>query len=160
MKLYIIRHAWAGERGDPRWPDDSLRPLTDDGRKRFAKTAKRLAKRGLQPARIATSPLVRCRQTADLLSAATGGVEVVELDALRPGSDLDAILEWTSAQVGDIACVGHSPDVESLLAALVDCEAENVRFAKGASAALSFDAPPAPGEGTLLWHATAKILGA
>ena len=31
MFLYIARHAWAGESGDPRWPDDSLRPLTPEG---------------------------------------------------------------------------------------------------------------------------------
>ena len=64
MILYVIRHAWAGHYGDPAWPDDSQRPLTDEGRQRFARVVAELVKRGFAPQRIATSPLVRCRQTA------------------------------------------------------------------------------------------------
>ncbi len=42
MRLYIIRHAWAGDPG-PEWPDDAQRPLTDDGRAAFAKWPTRSA---------------------------------------------------------------------------------------------------------------------
>ena len=37
MLLYIVRHAYAGQHGDPHYPDDSLRPLTKRGRKQFAR---------------------------------------------------------------------------------------------------------------------------
>jgi len=50
MDLFIIRHAWAGHFGDPAWPDDAKRPLSDEGRKRFANMVKKLADRGLTPA--------------------------------------------------------------------------------------------------------------
>ena len=30
MDLFIIRHAWAAERDDSAYPDDSLRPLTEE----------------------------------------------------------------------------------------------------------------------------------
>ncbi len=46
MFLYIARHAWAAERGDPRWPDDSLRELTPDGIERYTRMVKALAARG------------------------------------------------------------------------------------------------------------------
>lgn len=69
MRLYIVRHAWAYERDVNRWPDDGQRPLTAEGRARFAKVAKALAQRGFDPTAIATSPLIRCRETADLLLA-------------------------------------------------------------------------------------------
>src|SRR4030066_164180 len=59
MFIYIARHAWAGERGDPRWPDDSLRELTPQGIARYGEVVKSLAQRGFAPARIATSPYVR-----------------------------------------------------------------------------------------------------
>ena len=68
MFLYIARHAWAGERGDPRWPDDSLRELTPDGIERYTKVVKALADRGFNPDRIATSPYTRCRQTAEIIA--------------------------------------------------------------------------------------------
>ena len=37
--LYLVRHAVAEERG-PAWPDDALRPLTDDGAKRWRRQAR------------------------------------------------------------------------------------------------------------------------
>ena len=52
MFVYIARHAWAGERGDPRWPDDSLRELTPDGIERYTKMVKHLAECGFKPERI------------------------------------------------------------------------------------------------------------
>ena len=98
MDLYIVRHAWAAERDDTRWPDDGLRPLTEEGKKRFAKVAACLAERGMKLQVVATSPLVRCVETARILVAAAGKPKLVELDELRPGSDLDGLLCWTAAQ--------------------------------------------------------------
>jgi len=162
MILYIVRHAWASHYGDPRWPDDSQRPLDDEGRKRFRKMAKLLAARGVAPGAIATSPLVRCRQTAELLAAAVRPEPtLVELDALVPGSDLAALVEWTAEQAkthDEIAWVGHAPDVDRMTAALAG-GAGQLRMAKGAAAALRFDGPPEPGAGELRWLVTAKILG-
>ena len=70
MDLYIVRHAWAADRDDPQWPDDDLRPLTEEGKERFAQMAAKLVGRGMTPEVIATSPLVRCVETAQLLAAA------------------------------------------------------------------------------------------
>ena len=61
MFIYICRHAWAGERGDPQWPDDSLRELTPDGIERYTNVVKALATRGFAPTQIATSPIVTNR---------------------------------------------------------------------------------------------------
>ncbi|MBX7167512.1 MAG: histidine phosphatase family protein [Pirellulales bacterium] len=159
--LYIVRHAWAGEYGDPRWPDDRLRPLTDEGRERFACVAKKLVKKhGFAPELIATSPLVRCRQTADLLlERLKQPLPLVELAALEPGSDLDALVAWTNAQEQTaVAWVGHAPDVLELTAALTGA-AELEKFPKGATAAIEFDDAVTLGEGRLLWLLTAKKLG-
>ena len=64
MDLYIVRHAWAADRDDPRWPEDDLRPLTEEGQERFAQMAAKLVGRGMRPEVVATSPLVRCVETA------------------------------------------------------------------------------------------------
>jgi phosphohistidine phosphatase len=162
MLLYIVRHAWAYEHGDPRWPDDSQRPLEKEGAERMAKVAKQLVERGFAPARIATSPYLRCRQTADILAEhAPGGPSIEDLDALRPGSDLAALIAWSrdAAVGGDVCWVGHMPDVAFLAAALVSEGDASLRFAKGATAAIRFDDKLAPGAGELQWLATAKVLG-
>ena len=161
MFLYIARHAWAEERGDPRWSDDSLRPLTPEGIERYASVVKALAKRGFAPKQIATSPYTRCRQTADILAnRLPHEPPIEELQDLEPGSYLDPVLAWTNAQQGaDVCWVGHSPDVERFVAALVGDGTPRVRFAKGAVAAIEFDEEVAIGEGELHWLVTAKILG-
>jgi phosphohistidine phosphatase len=162
MFIYIARHAWAGDRGDPRWPDDSLRELTPDGIARYAKIVKALAERGFEPECIATSPYTRCRQTADIIAKhLPGKPTIMELDALEPGSDIAELLAWTSQQNGhDVCWVGHSPDVENLAADLISRSGANIRFAKGAIAAIRFDGNSADlGGGELCWLATAKSLG-
>jgi len=161
MKIYIVRHAWAGEAGDPQWPNDNLRPLTEEGKKRFKQCAKQLAKLGMAPAVIATSPLVRCRQTAEILSAQLPDEPpVVELPALAPNSHFAELLRWTEAQGGvNVAWVGHAPDVGDLTAQLIGRGAANIRFAKGACAEIRVHPPLASARGELAWLATAKILG-
>jgi phosphohistidine phosphatase len=163
MFIYIARHAWAGERGDPRWPDDSLRELTPEGIERYATVVKALADRGFDPDRIATSPYTRCRQTADLIAKhVLGNPAIDELPALEPGSELDPLLDWSRehAEKNESLCwMGHSPDVEWLAAALIGDGTTRLRFAKGSIAAISFDDDIAPGNGELHWHTTAKLLG-
>jgi len=163
INLYIIRHAWAEARG-PQWDaDDSRRPLTEEGRRRWLQVACQLTETGVRPSIVATSPYVRCRQTAEIFVKAVGhGCKLVDLEALEPGGRLDAAIEWTATQARqgatEIAWVGHSPDVEFQLAALIGGDAA-LRFAKGASALVRFDFEIARGLGELQWLVTAKILG-
>lgn len=160
MTVYIVRHAWAEEHDEAVYPNDDQRPLTRKGCKRFRRLARRLAKRGMDVAQIATSPLVRCRQTADLLAEEMSGeATVTELDALRPESQLDSLLDWTRQQDGkDVAWVGHAPDVDRLAASLVGDEKASIQFDKGAVAAIDFNGPPAAGQGVLRWLAVAELL--
>jgi len=161
MFLYVARHAWAGQRGDPRWPDDSKRELTPAGMERFSKVVKTLVRRGFNPQRIATSPYTRCRQTAEIIARHLDGKpKVVELSALEPGSQLQPLVEWTNDQDGrDVCWVGHSPDVEELAAALIGDGQACLRFAKGSVAAIGFDSQVVVGAGELYWLVTARVLG-
>lgn len=161
MRLYIVRHAWAGQHGDPNYPDDSQRPLTDEGRSRFAQVVKKLSKRGFAPEIVATSPYVRCRQTAAIIQKLLPVEPTVKVrDELAPGSDLNALVQWTTGLGGkDAAWVGHAPDVDTLTAALIGDRAAQIDFAKGAVAAVNFSGRFGPGWGTLEWFVTAKILG-
>ncbi|QDV76279.1 SixA phosphatase family protein [Botrimarina mediterranea] len=162
MLIYIARHAWAGNYGDPNWPDDSERPLTAEGIERYRDVVAALAARDFAPERIATSPYVRCVQTAELIAT---GLEhspaIDELEDLAVGAELEPLLEWSIATGAESVCwVGHNPDVERMTASLIGEGYASVRFAKGSVAAIRFDEEtPRAGEGTLLWHATAKLLG-
>jgi phosphohistidine phosphatase SixA len=86
--------------------------------------------------------------------------EVVELEALAPGSDLEELCRWSSRARCDAICwVGHAPDVGQLTAALIGSPAGRVRFAKGGMAAVRVDGPLGPSCGELQWLVTAKLLG-
>lgn len=161
MHLYIIRHAWAYEHGDPRWPDDSQRPLEKEGAERFAQVVQLLAQRGFAPDVIATSPYVRCRQTAEIAAIhSSQSPQIIELDGLKPGSDFAELLEWTRGQQAEsIAWVGHAPDVSWLTASLISEGDAVIRFTKGAVASIRIESPLGVGCGELEWHATAKLLG-
>ncbi len=162
MDLYIIRHAWAEERDEARWPDDSLRPLTAKGETRFASFAKLLVSRGMRPGVIATSPMLRCRRTAEILSAALGGVSIVPRDELLSDGDLDSLLAWTNEQEQEhtqVAWVGHVPDVEQMTGMLIGSEFGSFHFGKGAVASIRFDGLAVPEEGELRWLASAKLFG-
>ena len=161
MKLFIVRHAWAGEAGDPQYPDDRLRPLTPEGRARFREVVRALAKRGLAPQVVASSPLVRCRQTAQILvDNLPTKASLTEFAALAPDSDLNALVAWTQQQpVDQVAWVGHAPDVGLLTGAMIGDGSADIRFAKGTIACIDLPGGCARGAGELVWLATAKSLG-
>jgi phosphohistidine phosphatase len=161
MLLYIVRHGQAGQHGDPEYPNDDLRPLTKKGRKQVEKMAKKLAKRGFAPTLLATSPLVRCRQTAEAIcSRISPEPEIVECEHLRPGGNVDSLISWSNQQGAEELCwVGHSPDVDEMTAALLGCRDGAMAFAKGAVAAIQFDGNIASGRGRVSWMVTPLLLG-
>ena len=168
MELFIIRHAWAEERDDTKYPDDALRPLTDEGRERFTKMIEFLVPRGLKPCVIATSPMLRCRQTAEILAAAIrervpgDKTRLVECKHLLPGGDPKKLFAWTdeyAAAVEQVAWVGHAPDIGFIATLLIGQEEGWMNFKKGAIAAIRSNDSPDFGRGELQWFLTAKVLG-
>lgn len=112
LELYLIRHGLAGESGS--YPNDDERPLTDEGQKKTRLVAKRLVALGLQFDLILSSPLVRARQTADILMDVGLGAALEVADELASG-DLEHWLTWFQAwQPGKsrkLALVGHEPSL-------------------------------------------------
>jgi phosphohistidine phosphatase len=96
---------------------------------------------------IATSPLVRAVQTAELLAEAFEVDRVVVRRELAPGMASAISLETLARELGPgWALVGHNPSLAELVAHLLGLELGTVRFRKGAVAAI------APGRrGELPW---------
>ena len=162
MIVYLVRHAWAEDRDDQRWPDDGRRPLTAKGRRRFAEFVRLLRRGAFAPERILTSPLVRCVQTAEALAAElTPAPAVVERQELAPRSDLAGLIEATNRDsLESVAWVGHAPDVDDLAAALIGDGRAAIHFSKGSVAAIEFSRKVEAGRGELLWLVAAKAVGA
>ncbi len=81
-----------------------------------------------------------------------------QVDALAPDSQLGPLIAWSRDRGGDVAWVGHMPDVSELTAALIGAGHGRISFNKGAAACVEFAGPVEPGRGELCWLATAKLL--
>ena len=158
-ELYLVRHAVAEERGDA-WPDDTKRPLTDDGMARMRKAARGLARLGVSIDVILTSPLVRTRQTAEIVAGALDQKpSLVNIESLAPGGTFTALsadLEKHSRKPR-IALVGHEPGIGEIAARLIGSR-HPIEFKKGAICRIDFDVPPPKGVGMLRWFLTPKML--
>lgn len=162
MTLYLVRHAIAEARG-PVWPDDHARPLTTRGITRMREIALRLADHGVQVGQIWSSPLVRARQTADVLAplwTTSRHIEIVQ--DLAPGqapARMGKALAARSARGTDaaVALVGHEPDLGGLTAWLIGARSP-LPFKKGGVARVDFAAAVGAGTGTLAWLVTPKLV--
>ena len=155
--LYVVRHAWAEDSASD--GTDASRRLTKKGRRRFADMTERLRKAGMEVDLVATSPLVRARETAEILAAAFDPQpRVVVIDALAPGADWPGLVEWTIHQdAARVAWVGHMPCVSRLVALTIGDGTASIRLQKGAVASIRLDdGPGQPGE--LDWLARAAVL--
>lgn len=111
MRLYLMRHGKAEEASSSQ--SDAERALTGEGRDEVLKVARRLWEARVRCSLVLTSPLVRARETAELVQAQWGGVTLEEAVELAPGGDLTAWLPWLSRwrgkDGGDLLLVGHAP---------------------------------------------------
>jgi phosphohistidine phosphatase len=157
---YLVRHAIAEPRGS-RWPDDTRRPLSRGGVRRFTEVARGLRALGVECERVLTSPLVRATQTARLLSKGLGGRPRMSVTAaLAPGVAAARVVAECSRLAGArrVALVGHEPDLGVLAAFLVGARAP---FPLKKGGICRIDVPAhrvGPGTGTLVWFAPPRLL--
>ncbi len=157
--LYVVRHAVAAERG-PEYPDDTRRPLSDEGISRFRKIVAGLADLGVEIEVVLASPLLRARQTAELLSKGLAGhPAIVETGALAPDASHEALKTELRrhARRSVIALVGHEPHLGWTAAWLLGCP-EPLEFRKGGVCRIDVDRFPPSGPGRLQWFAPPKLL--
>jgi phosphohistidine phosphatase len=151
MDLFLMRHATAEAR--ERYSDDFQRPLTAEGRHNHQLVARLLVPL-LQPVHhILSSPLVRARQTADIVAEAVQfSGQVHETPVLGGDCTVGAVLDLLHSYTREarILCVGHEPDMSRLAAVFLDGEGRSaIAFQPGAVLGVAFPGHAAPGRGVL-----------
>ncbi len=156
--IYVVRHAIAADIG-PSWPTDDERPLTEEGIERWRQQVRGLRSLDTSIDVVLTSPLLRCRQTAQILSEGLGDPPVDVLDALQPGGRLAEVMAGIGdrRQTGSIALVGHEPSVGGIVASLLGAQG-TVPFKKGAVCRVDVEAFPPRAAGALVWMLPPKVL--
>jgi phosphohistidine phosphatase len=151
-ELYIVRHAIAAERGSE-WPDDTKRPLTERGISRFKEVVKGLRRLDITVDEVFTSPLVRARQTAEILATGLEGKAPVKvLDALAPGHTPASVMTQLArvAKRRRVALVGHEPDLGELAAHLIGA-GRALPFKKGGICRIDLGSLTSKSAASLVW---------
>ena len=151
MEICLVRHAIAVERGTSGYQDDRARPLTPDGRTRM-KAAARGLKQLFAPQLILTSPVLRAKQTAEILEDVFR-VPVIEVEALGRGDHAETLKQLAGPDSARTALVGHEPWMSELLSVMVAGDAGTMLsvFKKGAAALVTSDRAPEAGRCVLQW---------
>ena len=168
MKIWILRHGEAVDASEV-GGEDAPRYLTAWGETRTREAAGAMARLGVAPERILTSPYPRALQTARITAEALGlGKKVVREDAsLEPGAapeDFDRLLAGSDEEGAGVMFVGHNPDLEEYVEHLITRRGAtagraNIRLKKGALAVVETVGIEGAGRGELqgLWGAKELI---
>ena len=160
MKVFLIRHGRAEDRSH-QWGEWE-RPLTGRGRQEMERAAVRLRELGVRFDRLLTSPLVRARETAEILLAAGLAQKLECAGFLEPGGRFPELETFLAACLPDemVALVGHLPDLPAFAETLVWGRATGgLAVKKGAI--LGVSVPPGQslaGQGTLFWLTSPRLL--
>lgn len=122
MPLYLVRHAKAGDRSS--WPgEDRVRPLTAKGKEQSDALAERFA--GLGPARLLSSPYLRCVQTLEPL-AHRWHTAVEATPMLEEGAGFEAVLDALATLPEHSVLCSHGDVIPDVIGALARRGAELV----------------------------------
>jgi phosphohistidine phosphatase len=161
VALYLVRHAIAEPHGSA-WPDDTKRPLTHRGMARMREAVRGLDASGVDLTLVLTSPLVRARQTAEILARGLSSVPGVEVtNALLPGQPAARVVDALAphGRHRAIALVGHEPGLGELAAWLLGAR-EPLPFKKGGVCRIDLPSMPPTPPGQLRWFALPRMLRA
>jgi phosphohistidine phosphatase len=145
MNLYFLRHGIAEDDS----PDgtDASRQLTDEGVSKLRASRLGFARLGVRVDLLLTSPLVRARQTAEIVGPMVGVAPEVA-DALAPGCDAASLLALLDGRGAErVMIVGHEPDFSGIIGALTG--GSRVVMKKGGLARV--DLLPGAARGELVW---------
>jgi phosphohistidine phosphatase len=164
VDLYLVRHAIAFDADPVQWPDDSLRPLTPEGEKRFRRAASGLGQLGASVEVVLSSRWVRAWRTAELLEKEAKWPAPMACEALEsgraPAEVLQALQPFATAK--SVALVGHEPTLHELASYLLTADTGHAQleFRKGALARLDVDETMRPGAARLVWLLQPGVLRA
>lgn len=153
MVLYLVRHAKA-ETGHPQ--GDAARRLSEKGVRRLKTLVAPLKQLGVRPHRHLSSPLVRARQTAQILMDELNweGPLLESTNVLPDSEPEDFVRELTEHQdAPSLVVYTHNPFVQRLGYHLLDPSTmrQELVFHTPTVLALQIDPPFSPHTGKFLW---------
>ncbi|ADU97281.1 SixA phosphatase family protein [Thermovibrio ammonificans] len=133
-RVFLVRHAKAVDRRE--WDrDDCSRPLTPEGVEEFKSFLNWLLPVFPSSLKVVSSPCDRALETARILAELLNAPLKVD-GRLAPDAEPEEYMEVVKAYRGNLALVGHEPDLSLFLNYLTCLSPAKVAFKKGAVAEL------------------------
>ncbi|MBU0677853.1 MAG: phosphohistidine phosphatase SixA [Verrucomicrobia bacterium] len=160
MNLYLVRHGIAVDIGRNGVKSDADRMLSEDGIQKTGEAARGLRVLDCNPAFIIASPLVRAKETAEIMREILAPKAKLELnDGLVPGAVVEDVVACCSGRPGDIMIVGHMPDMAVIASQFITGSPDtDIVFKKAGACCIQFTASPAISTGALLWLIQPRVL--
>ena len=134
MNLYFLRHADALEGAD-----DAARPLSPHGKKEALEVGRFLKRAGIKFDATYSSPLVRAKETAEIVLDICGSTKLDLTAALLNETSEARFDEWLKGipDAKRVCLVGHAPSLEQRVRQLLGITADDaLKLPKGALACL------------------------
>jgi len=149
MKIYFFRH---GEAQGVPGIEDKDRPLTSFGAATVNDVARRLKDEIGSPDAILTSPMLRAKQTADIVGSLFKMKDmIVETENLMVGTAPSALInELKKKSAASVVVVGHQPHLGECVSLLTGKTAEKIEIKK-ANCLLVESEGLKEGQGKLVW---------
>ncbi|MGI0086937.1 MAG: phosphohistidine phosphatase SixA [Nitrosotalea sp.] len=160
MDLFILRHGEAG-RSSATVKDDSKRALTVEGEGQIKDISKGIKALGIEFDYIFTSPLLRAKQTAELVSKiVVSKNQIKELDELKPeGNKLQLYNKLSNLkQDSSVLLVGHEPYLSELIGEAISSGECRIGLKKAGFARIRVTTVLPKLKGELRWLLTPKHL--
>lgn len=162
MDVLVVRHGVAQDRveAESQGVTDAERPLTADGQRRMKGVARGLSKRVPEVDILISSPLLRARQTAELLRERYRGLGCIESEALLPEAEPEALGQVLSGHASQrvVAVVGHEPHLSGWVGwSLAGEPCSLVELRKGGACLLRFEGAVSAGGARLHWLLTPAL---
>ena len=152
MHLYLMRHGNAEASSGV----DAERRLTARGQAEVEAIATALERAGCRPGGVIHSPLVRSRQSAEIVANRFGELRCIELAEVVSGGD--SLLQIVGVlEVENRLVVGHEPSIPRLATALAGLE-HRLFFHTAALAAFDVASLPPTGGARLLFYLDPSLL--
>ena len=159
--IFLMRHGIAADLGVGGVIRDADRPLTPEGRAKLQVMAEGMRRLELKFNLIFTSPLLRARQTAEVVADVLELQHKVKLlESLAPGKGLvgaesgkaEIFIEMGAYSFTRALLVGHQPDLSELASFMLTGNRNlNAEFRKGSICAIEMTSIPPRGPGLLRW---------
>lgn len=157
IQLCFFRHGIAVDRGDPAYVDKD-RPLTPEGESKTRGAAQGLWRLKMPFDAVLTSPWLRAKQTAAILTEVLEQPEARELPELAGDRSAEELLAALTTFRGRcILLVGHEPLLSETAVTLLGGR-WTLDLKKSGACAIEVDALPLRKPAQLLWHLTSRQL--